>query len=186
MSKQDQLNKLKKEILNDKILPFVDTASNLVFGQGDSDADFLFLGEAPGKNEDLTGIPFNGAAGKILNQSLEVAGLSREEVFITSVLMYRPPKNRDPKPEEIKLFEPYIDQLIQIIKPKVIVTLGRFSLNKFLPKAKISEVHGQPHKISWQGLKLTIVPMYHPASVLYRRNLEEILKEDFKLLKTLR
>ncbi len=186
MPNQDKLDQLKKEILADQHLPFRKEATNLVFGEGSPQAEVLFLGESPGKNEDLTGIPFNGAAGQILNQLLEVAGLNREQVFITSVLMYRPPKNRDPKPEEIKLFEPYIDQLIQIIRPQIIVTLGRFSLNKFLPEAKISQVHGQPQKISWQGIKLTIVPMYHPASVLYRRNLEKTLKEDIKLLRTLR
>ncbi len=179
MDKQDALQALQNKVLKDQALPFADTATNLVFGQGSPNADILFLGEAPGKNEDLTGIPFNGAAGKILDQLLEIAGLKREEVFISSVIQYRPPKNRDPKPSEIKLFEPYIDKLIEIIEPQIIVTLGRHSLNKFLPNAKISEVHGQPQQLNWAGKDIIIIPMYHPASILYKRDLEKVLKEDF-------
>lgn len=184
MQKIKLLEQLKQRELSDPGLPFKDSATNLVFGEGSPDAKLLFLGEAPGKNEDLTGKPFIGSAGKVLDKLLESINLNRNDVFITSVLHYRPPKNRDPKPEEIKLFEKYIDELIEIINPKVIATLGRFSLNKFLPDVKISQVHGKPAEINWKGHQLTIVPLYHPAVVLYGSKLKETLFEDFKMIKT--
>ncbi len=183
MTKLKLLNELKSKILADKSLPFADTATHLVFGEGSIDPKVLFLGEAPGKNEDLTGKPFIGSAGKLLSELIESIGLTREEVYITSVLQYRPPKNRDPKPLEIKQFEPYLDEQIKILDPKVIATLGRFSLAKFLPDAKIAEVHGKPHKIKWNQKEITIIPMYHPAAVLYRRNLQKTLEEDFQIIK---
>lgn len=163
-------------------LPLKDTAHNLVFGDGSPNAKVLFLGEAPGKNEDLQGLPFIGQAGKVLDSLLEIAGLKRQDVFITSILHYRPPKNRDPKPAEIAAFKPYVDELIKIISPKIIVTLGRHSMNKFLPKAIIGQVHGTPQQITFNDKPITIFPMYHPAAVLYRRNLQKVLEEDFKKL----
>ncbi len=178
-----KLEKLKQQVKADKNLPFRDEATNLVFGEGPENPTVMLIGEAPGKNEDLTGRPFIGSAGKILVELIESVGLTREQVYITSVIQYRPPKNRDPKPQEIALFQPYVDQQIKLLNPKIIVTLGRFSLSKFLPNAKIAEVHGKPQEIIWEGLKLIIVPMYHPAAIIYNQKLKQTLKEDFQVIK---
>ncbi len=180
MNKQKALDALRQKALEDKSLPFADTATNIVFGKGSTDPKVYFLGEAPGKNEDLQGLPFVGQAGNVLSQLLESIGLKREDVFITSALWFRPPKNRDPKPKEIAAFQKYLDEQIKILDPKVIVTLGRYSLNKFLPGKKISEVHGKAQKVNIEGKEITVIPMYHPASVLYRRDLMKTLEEDFK------
>lgn len=183
MNNKVKLAELKNKVENDKTLPFHAEATMLCFGEGSENPKVLFLGEAPGKNEDLTGRPFIGSAGKILTELIESVGLTREEVYITSVIQYRPPKNRDPKPEEIALFQPYVDQQIKLLNPKIIVTLGRFSLHKFLPNAKIGEFHGKPQEIIWEGLKLIIIPMYHPAAIIYNQKLKQTLKEDFLVIK---
>lgn len=183
MTKKDQLEKIKQAEL--KIdLPLKDTATHLVFGSGNPNAKIIFLGEAPGRFEDLSGLPFVGQAGKVLDNLLQEINLKREDVFISSVLHYRPPNNRDPKPEEILAFEPFVDQTIEIIQPKLIVTLGRFSLNKFLPNQKISQVHGQPHQIKWKNLNLTILPLYHPAAALRKGSLKQTLTSDFQQIKS--
>lgn len=184
MNKQKLLDELKQKALKDRGLPFADTATNMVFGAGSTDPKVYFLGEAPGRNEDLQGLPFVGQAGAVLSKLLESIGLKRQDVFITSVLWYRPPKNRDPKPSEIALFENYLNEQIEILDPKVVVTLGRHSLGKFLPNKKISEVHGKPQTITWNNKKITVIPMYHPASVLYRRDLLKTLEEDFQNIKS--
>ncbi len=163
-------------------LPLKDTALNLVFGEGNPDADIMFIGEAPGRQEDETGRPFIGSAGKILTKLIESIGLKREDVYITSVLRYRPPKNRDPKPEEIAAVQPFLDAQIKIIKPKIIVTLGRYSLRKFLPDTKIAKVHGKPQLVTWSQQPVTIIPMYHPAAIIYNRILQKTLEEDFKTI----
>jgi DNA polymerase len=181
--KKLQLEKLKQKVLQDDNLPFKFDANNLVFGAGSENPKILFLGEAPGKNEDLTMIPFNGAAGKILDELLSSINLNREQIYITSLVQYRPPKNRDPKPLEIALFQPYLDEQLNILNPKIIVTLGRFSLQKFLPNTKIAEVHGKPQKIVWNKKKRVIIPMYHPAAVIYRRSLKVTLIKDFQIVK---
>lgn len=182
MDKSKALTKLRqKEKAAD--LPLKNTATNLVFGDGNPDADVFFLGEAPGRNEDEQGLPFVGSAGKILDKLIESIGLARDQVYITSVLRYRPPKNRDPKPSEIAAIQPFLDEQIKIIKPKIIATLGRHSLKKFLPDAKIAEVHGVPQKIKWQGMDLIIIPLYHPAAVIYNRKLQQTLEEDFQMIK---
>ena len=183
MNRKQQLEELKQKVLNDPHLPFKETAQNLVFGAGSEDPKVLFIGEAPGKNEDLTGLPFVGSAGKVLSELMESIGLSRDDVYITSVIQYRPPKNRDPKPAEIALFEPYLNKQLNILNPKVIITLGRFSLSKFLPNAKIAEVHGKPQKIIWNNTEITIIPLYHPAAVIYRQSLKETLAQDFQIIK---
>jgi uracil-DNA glycosylase family 4 len=181
-NKQPQLDELRiREQAAE--LPLKETATNLVFGDGNPDADVMFIGEAPGKNEDLQGLPFVGSAGKILDKLIESAGLTRDQVYITSVLRYRPPKNRDPKPSEIEAVAPFLDEQIKIINPKIIATLGRHSLKKFLPDAKIAQVHGTPQKISWQGMDLIIFPLYHPAAVIYNRGLNKTLQEDFLKLR---
>ena len=180
MNNAKRLKDLEKLELKDSSLPLKSTATNLVFGEGNPQAQVFFLGEAPGKQEDLTGKPFIGSAGKILTKLLESIALKREDVFITSVLHYRPPKNRDPKPFEIAAFQKYVDEQIKIIRPKIVVTLGRYSLKKFLPDAKIAEVHGKPHQLTFNKNQLTIIPMYHPAAVIYNRKLQKTLEEDFK------
>lgn len=182
MTRKQKLETLREKVLQDKNLPFADTANNLVFGAGSDDPKVLFIGEAPGKNEDLQGLPFIGSAGKILSELIESIGLTRDEVYITSVLQYRPPKNRDPRPSEIELFKPYLDEQIEILDPKVIVTLGRFSLAKFLPAAKIAEVHGTPQRIVLNGKEVVIIPMYHPAAIIYNQKLKLILKADFQII----
>lgn len=185
MNKQKLLSDLKEKEKSDLELPLRDSAINLVFGEGNPDAKVLFLGEAPGRFEDERGLPFVGAAGKVLDELLGGINLKREDVFITSVLHYRPPKNRQPKPIEIKAFEKYVNEIIKIINPRVIATLGNFSLNKFLPGEKISQIHGKPQNIKFYDLKLIILPLYHPAAVLYSRKLKETLIEDFKTIQQL-
>lgn len=180
MNKTHLLNNLKNKELKDNSLPLRENANSLVFGEGNPNADILFLGEAPGRFEDLKGLPFIGPAGKLLDKLLEKINLKREDVFITSVLHYRPPKNRDPKPQELEAFKPYIDKLIKIVDPKIIVTLGRFSLNKFLPNTKISLVHGQARKVNLNRKNVTVIPMYHPAAALRINKLKAVLEEDFK------
>lgn len=148
MAKQDELDKLQAKILADNICPdLAAQATQLVFGVGNPDADIVFIGEAPGKNEDLQGEPFVGAAGKFLNEMLEMVGLKREDIYITNIVKYRPPNNRDPLPEEKKAFWPYLVRQLDVIQPKLVVTLGRHSMEYFLPNLKISAIHGEPKRI---------------------------------------
>jgi len=158
------------------------TATNLVMGDGYVDAEIVLIGEAPGKNEDEQGLPFIGAAGKFLNEMLDSVGLNRSDVYITNIVKYRPPNNRDPLPEEKSAFWPYLLRQIDVIKPKVVVTLGRHSMEYFLPGQKIGEIHGQTERIKIGGLELVVVPLYHPAAALYNGSLRTTLKEDFMKL----
>jgi uracil-DNA glycosylase len=150
-------------------------------GAGNSKSRILFIGEGPGKDEDLQGKPFVGAAGKLLTQLIESIGLTRDDVFITNVVKCRPPDNRDPFPEEIDACWPYLVQQVKSIKPLIIVTLGRHSMNRFLSGLKISEAHGSPkvYKGIWQE-KQVYLPMYHPAVALYDPRKKDVLFEDFK------
>lgn len=174
------LDQLKADILNQNICPeLAESATQLVMGHGNANAEVVFIGEAPGKNEDLKGVPFIGAAGKFLDQMLEEANLVRSDVYITNIVKYRPPNNRDPKPEEKRAFWPYLVRELQIINPKIIITLGRHSMEYFLPNAKISEVHGQPKRISFGKTKMVIMPLYHPAAALYNGDLRQTLLDDF-------
>ena len=178
--KQTQLDRVKKEIIDKKICPeLAMQAKNLVMGDGSINADIVFIGEAPGKNEDEQGLPFVGAAGKFLNEMLAAANLKRSDVYITNIVKYRPPNNRDPLPEEKKAFWPYLLKQLQIIKPKVVITLGRHSMEYFLPDARISVIHGQAKRIQFGDEKLVIVPLYHPAAALYNGSMREILIDDF-------
>lgn len=155
MNTQQQLDALAKRIVDDGVTPgLAEQATQLVFGTGNPDADVLFIGEAPGKNEDLKGEPFVGAAGKFLNEMLESVDMSRDDIYITNIVKYRPPNNRDPEPEEKKVFWPYLLQQLAIITPKVVITLGRHSGQAFLPSLRISADHGQPKR-----LKVTFTPM---------------------------
>jgi len=147
-------------------------------GEGPSNAEIMFIGEGPGFHENMQGRPFVGAAGDLLVELLDSIGMKREDVFITNVVKCRPPGNRDPAPEELKACKPYLDQQIQIINPSVIVTLGRFSMARFIPQAKISEIHGQPIQVK----DMLIVPFYHPAAALHRPSLRSVVEEDFAKL----
>lgn len=182
MSKVDDLATLKKKMDQDKTLPLREGATQLVFGEGNSDALIYYLGEGPGFYEDKLGRPFVGMAGKLLDEVNLSIGINRADVYISNVVRFRPPQNRDPEEHEIMAFQPYVDAEIQIIKPKIIVTLGRFSMGKFFPGEKISGIHGKPKKMVWQGMDVVVIPMYHPAAALRNGNMMQSFKEDFKII----
>src|SRR5258708_38343129 len=187
MTKREELIKLKNEMEGDDSLPLKKGANKLVFGSGNPETKILFIGEGPGFHEDQQGIPFVGNAGTLLNKLLDSVNLTREKtnrdgkeaIFITNVVHHRPPENRDPLPEELSAYGKYLDKIIEIINPKVIVTLGRFSMGKFLPGEKISGIHGKRFDVKWHGKDLIVVPMYHPAAALRNGNVMTQLKEDF-------
>ncbi|MEO8395949.1 MAG: uracil-DNA glycosylase family protein, partial [Chloroflexota bacterium] len=161
-----------------------------VIGEGNPDANIFFIGEAPGKNETAIGRPFCGPSGEILDEMLKGIALKREDVFLTNVLMDRPPEKRDPLPEEIAFYEPFLDRLIDIIEPTVIATLGRFAMEYIfkrldLPekRSKISIVHGKLVKTQMPYGEVHIMPLYHPAVVLYSASQKELLRKDFEKLK---
>jgi DNA polymerase len=177
MSKKDQqLEKIKTDILQQKICPeLAVSATQLVFGDGSAEADLVFIGEAPGKNEDEQGLPFVGAAGKFLNEMLELIGLKRTDVYITNIVKYRPPENRDPYPDEKAAFLPFLRLQLDVIKPKIVVTLGRHSMECFLPGLQISKSHGQPKRYKGQ----VYLPLFHPAAALYNGSMRQTLIDDF-------
>jgi len=190
MTKQAELDNLKKKILEDNICPeLASTATQLVFGSGSVDADVVFIGEAPGKKEDLSGEPFVGAAGKFFDEMLGGVNIKRKDVYITNIVKYRPPDNRDPLPEEKKEFWPYLLKQIAIIKPKIIATLGRHSGQAFIQDLRISADHGQPKQIKvivdGKEEEILILPLYHPAAALYNGSLRETLIEDFEIVNKL-
>ena len=145
-------------------------------GEGPEDADVMFIGEGPGFHEDQQGRPFVGAAGRFLEELLASIGLKREDVFITNVIKCRPPGNRDPLPEEIEGCKPYLDRQIELLQPKLVVTLGRFSMARAFPRARISHIHGQPRKIGG----VIYYPMYHPAAALHQPGLRPTVEEDMR------
>jgi DNA polymerase len=180
MSNQDDLQQIANDIVNSNVCPELrDGATQLVFADGNPDAEIVFIGEAPGKNEDQKGIPFIGAAGKFLDEMLATIGLKREDIYITNIVKYRPPNNRDPLPEEKKAFWPYLVRQLDVIKPKLVVTLGRHSMEYFLPEQKISQVHGEPKRIAFGERKQVIMPLFHPAAALYNGSLRQTLIDDF-------
>lgn len=149
ISKEKTLEQIKADILSKNICPdLAQTANQLVMGHGNTNADIVFIGEAPGKQEDSSGIPFVGAAGKLLDEMLGSINLLRSDVYITNIVKYRPPNNRDPSPEEKKAFWPYLLRELTAIKPKVIITLGRHSMGNFLPDVSISDVHGKVFNVN--------------------------------------
>jgi len=143
-------------------------------GVGPERANIMFIGEAPGFHENQQGLPFVGAAGKFLDELLEKIDLRREDVFITNVVKCRPPGNRDPQVDEIEACRPYLDRQIELIQPKMVITLGRFSMARYFPNAKISRIHGQPRKI--EGV--IYYPMYHPAAALHQPSLRRTVEDD--------
>lgn len=173
------LEELKTEVASCHKCPLADGRTQTVFGAGNAQARVLIIGEAPGKNEDLQGEPFVGAAGKYLNELLAIAGISRDDVFIANVLKCRPPGNRDPRPEEIELCTPYLREQTRLINPEFIVTLGNFS-TRFILKTEegITQLHGKPvHR----G-RFTVLPVFHPAAAIYDRKKRVALEEDFATL----
>jgi DNA polymerase len=173
---QTKLDSIAQAIIDDNICPELrDGATQLVFGDGNPTADLVFIGEAPGKNEDEQGKPFVGAAGKFLNEMLESIGLVRKDIYITNIVKYRPPNNRDPLPEEKEAFLPYLVEQLRTINPKVIVTLGRHSMDVLLPGLKISQVHGKPIRVK----EHVYLPLFHPAAALYNGGLRQTLLDDF-------
>ena len=179
-NKQTLLEQIRADIITNNTCPdLAKTATNLVMGDGNVDADIVFIGEAPGKNEDEQGLPFIGAAGKFLDSMLEGAGITRSEVYITNIVKYRPPNNRDPLPEEKQTFWPYLVRQLDVIAPKIVVTLGRHSMEYFLPGQKISLIHGQPKRIRFGQSRIVVVPLYHPAAALYNGSMRTVLNEDF-------
>jgi DNA polymerase len=185
-NKANQLSQLEAEIVSNNVCPELAlSAKQLVIGDGNPDARIVLIGEAPGKNEDEQGIPFVGAAGKFLDQMFIEVGLKRKDVYITNIVKYRPPNNRDPLPEEKDEFTPYLEKQLQIIDPDVVVTLGRHSMEYFLPDKRISEVHGRAFRkhllpTDKSDKKVVLMPMYHPAAALYNGALRQTLIEDFK------
>ena len=193
MHKQTLLDQIAADIVANNVCPdLAKQAKNLVPGDGNPDADVVFIGEAPGKNEDEQGKPFVGAAGKFLSEMLSGIGMERKDIFITNIVKYRPPNNRDPLPEEKKFFWPYLVRQLEVIQPKVVVTLGRHSMEYFLPGQKISTIHGQPKRVRMAHLKdqpgignelsVVIMPLYHPAAALYNGGMRQTLIEDFNTI----
>ena len=182
MNNKEKLEELKKRALVDKTLPLKSGATNLVFGIGNPEAEILLCGEGPGYWEDMKAEPFVGNAGILLNRLLASVGIKREDTFITNVVMHRPPQNRDPEEVEIAAYKPYVDGIIEIINPKMIITLGRFSMAKFLPGVFISSVHGKPREVSFKEQFFTVIPMYHPAAALRNGRIMEKIKADFSII----
>ncbi len=150
--------------------------THAVPGEGPENAPVMFIGEAPGFHEDREGRPFVGPAGKYLDELLGLIDMKREQVYICNVIKCRPPQNRDPLPEEMAACRPYIDKQLELIKPKVVITISRFAMARWFPDKKISEIHGKPKKFG----NLVVLPMYHPAAALHQPSLKRVLEEDFK------
>lgn len=184
--KQLELDKISQEVKSFKGLQIAKNCTLGVPGEGNADAQIMFIGEAPGFHEDQQGRPFVGQAGKLLENSLQTyLQLRRTDVYITNVVKYRPPDNRDPLPEEIDTCANWLDRQISIIQPRFIVTLGRFSMAKFIPGITISRVHGQPRKLDFQGREYTVFPMYHPAAALRAGDVMRQFQADFEKLNNL-
>lgn len=189
---EDSLQRIRTDILEQLHCELKDQATNLVFGKGNPNANILFIGEAPGANEDLQGEPFVGRAGQQLDELLHHIKLGIEDVYIANILKYRPPKNRNPTAAEMENHTPYLTRQINAINPKVIVTLGnfatRFILNNQVVRGMnkipgISKIHGEPQKISIQDTQRIVLPLYHPAAMLYNPRLKETIIEDLERLR---
>ncbi len=177
MKKEETLSEIRKELEENESMPLRE--SNLVFGEGSPDAAIMFIGEAPGFYEDKEKRPFVGRAGKLLDRLIGDIGMRREDVYITNIVKRRPPENRDPLPEELSAYRPYLTREVDAVDPKIIATLGRFSMNYFLPDGKISRDQG---KVFWWGEKI-LMPLYHPAAALRSTSVLGDLEKSFKTLK---
>lgn len=188
-TKQQKLDAIRQQVIDEHVTPaLAKQATHMVFGEGNPDAAIVFIGEAPGKHEDLQGRPFVGAAGKFLDEMLVSVHLKRDDIYITNIVKYRPPNNRDPLPEEKKAFLPYLQFQLEVIRPKLVVTLGRHSTNCFLPDLQISQIHGRPKRIrvrfgngeaGQEPMPLVIMPLFHPAAALYNGSMRQTLVDDF-------
>jgi len=190
MDKEVKIEKLIQEVLNCKKCNLYKTRTNPVIGAGSLNSEIMFIGEAPGFNEDKQGKPFVGQAGKIFDELLNSINLKREDIYITNILKCRPPQNRNPTQEEITSCTPHLNTQINIIKPKIICCLGNFAtdfiLKKFNLKDKIqgiSKIHGEIFNVSTLTGIIKIIPLYHPAVATYNNNMLEVLKKDFEVLK---
>jgi len=188
--KEEKMRQIEEEVLALTSSPLYAyrTENNYfpVIGEGSHSADIMFVGEAPGRNEAKTGRPFCGAAGKILDELLASVNIPREDIYITNIVKDRPPQNRDPLPEEIASYGPFLDRQIEIIQPKVIATLGRYSMIYIMQKLGLEDrldtigtLHGQAYPAQTSYGEVTILPLYHPASAIYNPSLKDILLKDF-------
>jgi uracil-DNA glycosylase family 4 len=192
-TKQQKLDEIQEHIVRHKVCPeLAAQATQLVFADGNADSEIVFIGEAPGKTEDLQGKPFVGAAGRFLDEMLEMIGLARSDIYITNIVKYRPPDNRDPSPDEKKAFLPYLQSQLEVIQPKIVVTLGRHATNCFLPDLQISQAHGQPKRVKLSlkerkgdVLEVVILPLFHPAAALYNSGMRQTLIDDFARIPTI-
>lgn len=181
MTKAEHLQQVRDSLEKDlPNLPLGDIGEPTVPGDGNAEAELLFIGEAPGYNESVERKPFVGRSGKFFVKTLDDVGFPRKDVYITNIVKVRPPENRDPLPDEIRAYKPYLDQEIEVIQPKLIITLGRFSMAKFLPEVKISQVHGRLHKVHWGSKNIFVLPMYHPAAALRNPQTAKSFVEDFQ------
>jgi len=180
-SKKEQLDKLNKYWQENCKCKLKGTATQAVFGDGNPETEIVFIGEAPGKNEDIEGRPFVGAAGKFLAEMLENIGIKRENIYITNIVKYRPPNNRDPEQDEKETCNDWLINELKIISPKLIVFLGRHSMTRFFPTEKISDIHGKLliKNIPELEKKQAFMPLYHPAAALYNGGMRETLIKDF-------
>jgi len=190
MSKTDEMKKIRDEVVNLKESPLykyrIENNYHPVLGEGNHDAQIIFIGEGPGRNEAQTGRPFCGAAGKLLDELLESVNIPRKEIYITNIIKDRPPGNRDPLPSEVEIYAPFLDRQIEVIEPKVIATLGRHAMEYIMKKFDLSdelEPISVAHGKEYSAGDIKIVPLYHPAAAIYTRSLFDTLKEDFKVLK---
>ncbi|RLI83218.1 uracil-DNA glycosylase [Archaeoglobales archaeon] len=184
----EDLEKIRQEILKCKKCDLYKTKTNYVPGSGDPRARLVFVGEAPGREEDLQGEPFVGSAGKLLTEMIESIGLKRSDVFICNVLKCRPPNNRDPTENEIRACGDYLRRQLEAIRPDLIVCLGRFAANFVfnlfgLKFTSITKVRGREFKVNRWGKEVRIFPIYHPAAILYRPQLREEYEEEFRRIK---
>lgn len=186
-NKKERLVELKELILSSQpCQELAKTANQLVFGSGNPDAQIMFIGEAPGKNEDLKGEPFVGASGKLLDEMLSSINIVRRDVYITNIVKYRPPENRDPTAQEKAEFWPYLLKQIDIIKPKIVATLGRHSGQAFIESLRISADHGKPKRVLLGAEEyVTVLPLYHPAAALNKGSLKQTLLKDFTMVSQL-
>ena len=193
MSKTKLMKKIHNEVMNLKKSPlYAERVKNKMYpviGEGSNNAQIMFVGEAPGRNEAKTGKPFCGAAGKVLDALLKSVSILREEIYITNIVKDRPPFNRDPLPKEIEVYGPFLDRQIEIIKPKVIATLGRYAMNYVMKKfdlelqlEPIGKAHGKAYRTKASYGNIDIVALYHPCVAVYNPNNLDNLKKDFKIL----
>ncbi|OGI63904.1 hypothetical protein A2914_02160 [Candidatus Nomurabacteria bacterium RIFCSPLOWO2_01_FULL_41_21] len=181
MEKAEKLKELHEKWQKECKCALKDTGVRAVFGDGNPESEIIFIGEAPGKKEDELGIPFVGSAGKFLNEMLENIGVERKDIYITNIVKYRPPGNRDPEPEEKSDCREWLIEEINFINPKLLIFLGRHSMNDFFPLEKISNVHGKLLKKKFKNISCEyFLPLYHPASALYDGSMREVLMTDFQ------